>query len=128
MELDASRRGILQASEELMNRRSGARFAGTRVIVLLLLAIPLCAAIGPGMPLSKALQELRARGLDVVFSSAVVTSSMYVRAAPTSEDPHAILRELLEPHGLGVIEARSGVLIVVRSSRAPREEAPAAMP
>lgn len=72
-----------------------------------------------GMPLTEALQMLQRRGLKLVFSSAVVRPEMNVRDVPRSDDPRAILSELLAPHGLAVEEQAGGSLIVVIASPHP---------
>ena len=72
-----------------------------------------------GMPLTEALQELRARGLKIVFSSRVVLPEMKVLAEPGSEDLRAILDELLAPHGLAVEEGQGGSLVVISGGRPP---------
>lgn len=109
-----------------MNRRSEVR--ALAIGALLLVALPLCAAIRSGMPLADALQQLSGLGVEVVFSSAIVTPSMLVSAAPASADPRDILEELLEPHGLATLESRGGVLIVIRASRSSEREPAAPEP
>ena len=108
--------------------RGGRSFAGLSILLCVLAGgIPAPAAsAGPadpgaaeakdfraGMPLTEALLELQARGLKLVFSSAVVRAEMTVRSKPTSPDPRSILDELLAPHGLAVQEAPGGVLVVI---------------
>jgi TonB-dependent receptor-like protein/carboxypeptidase family protein len=73
----------------------------------------------PGIPLTEALRELQRRGLNLVFSSAVVRPEMIVREAPRSEAPRAMLDEILAPHGLTVEESAGGSLIVVAASAHP---------
>ena len=77
------------------------------------------AEISAGMSLANALGELERRGLNVVFSSAVVRSDMTVRSTPVSTDPRAILDEILAPNGLAVEEAAGGSLIVVAARGRP---------
>ena len=67
-----------------------------------------------GRPLADVLSELRAGGLNVVFSSELVRPEMRVQAEPRSEEPRRILNELLKPHGLVVREAARGRLTIVR--------------
>jgi len=74
-------------------------------------------AAGPirkGMPLAQALNLLRAQGLDLIFSTGVVTEEMNVKSNPTGDSLAAILGELLAPHGLSATEGPGGSLIVVR--------------
>jgi hypothetical protein len=67
-----------------------------------------------GRPLADVLIELRAAGVNVVFSSELVRPEMRVQAEPRSEDPRRMLNELLKPHGLIVRELARGRLTIVR--------------
>ena len=110
----------------------------TPLLATLLLAAPgLCAAQpqagnndGPdglvGRPLEEALLALRAAGLDVVFTSALVTPDMRVRSKPRQQAPRAIAEALLRPHGLTLREGPGGRLVVVRAG--PQERAQAGIP
>ena len=68
-----------------------------------------------GRPLTAALSELRAEGLDIVYSSDLVRSSMRVLAEPVSDTPRAILDELIAPHGLTARDGPNGTLLIVQA-------------
>ena len=76
-------------------------------------------AIRAGSPLDEALATLAAAGLELLWSSAVVSPGLRVAETPRATEPRAILDELLAPHGL-TVETRGATLVVVRA------EAPAA--
>ncbi len=93
----------------------------------LLLALSLVAvALGPrplfgdpspawrGRPLVDALEDLRARGLNLIFSSAVVTEDLVVTIEPRSTQPRAILDEILAPLGLLARDGPAGSILIVR--------------
>ncbi len=67
-----------------------------------------------GRSLSDVLTELRAGGLNLVFSPELVKPGLRVAMEPRSQRPRQILDELLRPHGLAVREAARGRLTVVR--------------
>ncbi|MDH3525601.1 MAG: TonB-dependent receptor [Acidobacteriota bacterium] len=70
-----------------------------------------------GRPLADVLQELRAGGLRLVFTTRTVDAGMLVAAEPGATEPRAILAELLAPHGLEAREGAGGTLVVVKSPR-----------
>jgi hypothetical protein len=85
------------------------------------------AAAHRGAPLADVLEELRAGGLEFLYSSDLVKPWMRVAAEPRSSDPRALLAEILAPHGILVREGPGGVLVLVRdTSRAPRQAVPGA--
>lgn len=79
-----------------------------------------------GMSLADALQELRSRGLKIVFTSEVVRPEMIVGFEPAAEEPREILEQLLKPHGLMARNGPRGTLVVVR--RSADETAPPTVP
>lgn len=70
-----------------------------------------------GLSLSEALDELRARGLRIVYSSDLVRPEMTVRLDPGDGPPHEILRNLLGPHGLAAEVGPGGTVLVVTRQR-----------
>ncbi|HYO12212.1 MAG TPA: TonB-dependent receptor [Thermoanaerobaculia bacterium] len=81
-----------------------------------------------GRPLAEVLQDLRARGLNLIFSSAVVTDELRVTIEPRSTHPRAILDEILAPLGLTAREGPADSILIVRgrvpvqgSAQAPEE-------
>jgi hypothetical protein len=79
------------------------------------------------VPLSAALDELRAGGLQLLYSSDLVKPWMRVAVEPQAVEPRARLEEILAPHGIRVADGPAGTLILVRdNTRAPRAAAPGA--
>jgi outer membrane receptor protein involved in Fe transport len=64
-------------------------------------------------PLAEVLADLQDRGLQLVFSTAVVTPSMVVEREPRGEDPRSILDQLLEPHGLRAEDGPGGTILIL---------------
>lgn len=78
-----------------------------------------------GLPLEQALEDLRAGGLQLLYSSDLVKPWMRVESAPRATEPRAVLAEILAPHGITVQEGPGGTLMLVRvPPRAPRHAAP----
>jgi outer membrane receptor protein involved in Fe transport len=79
-----------------------------------------------GLTLHAAIEKLEDAGLRVFYSTDVVKPSMRVLAQPSGADARDWLRELVAPHGLGVVPGpRDSVLIVRAAQPAP---SPAAAP
>ena len=72
-----------------------------------------------GWTLADVLNELKTRGLNIVFSSELVKPEMRVTSEPRTQNPRRILDEVLRPHGLVVREAVKGTLTIARA-RTPR--------
>jgi outer membrane receptor protein involved in Fe transport len=68
-----------------------------------------------GRRLAEVLQDLRARGLHLIFSSAVVTEDLRVTLEPRSTQPRSILNEILPPLGLTARNGPGGTLLIVRA-------------
>jgi outer membrane receptor for ferrienterochelin and colicin len=82
--------------------------------LLLQAGLPAGAAGGyAGENLEQALQELRAEGLKIVFTTEVVRPEMIVENEPVATEPRLILDELLEPHGLMARDGPQGTLVIV---------------
>lgn len=95
--------------------------------LLALLAGAAEAAAYRGMPLEAALEELRAAGLELLYSSDLVKPWMRVAVEPQAAEPRARLEEILAPHGIRVTDGPGGTLILTRDApRAPRASAPGA--
>lgn len=75
-----------------------------------------------GRRLAEVLQDLRARGLNLIFSSAVVTGDLVVAAEPESTRPRAILDEVLAPAGLAARAGPADSILIVRIPRGPAPE------
>lgn len=70
----------------------------------------------PGAPLDRALQDLRAEGLDIVYSSAIVTPELRVVSVPPSGDARSRAAALLAPHGLRLQAVGRAQYVVVRAT------------
>lgn len=73
-----------------------------------------------GRPVAEVLQELRAAGLPILFSSDLVPLSLRVKSEPTGRDRRQIAVQILAPHALTIQEGPRGMLLVV----ADRKTAP----
>jgi hypothetical protein len=89
---------------------------------LLALALPPVEAVDEhetprirGRPLISVLDELQARGLNLIYSSAVVLPELVVAEEPQGTDPRMILDQILAPLGLQAQDAASGAILIVRA-------------
>ena len=71
-----------------------------------------------GWLLADALADLQAGGLKIIYSSDLVTSEMRVEQHPAHDSSPQILEDLVEPHGLRVMNGPSGTLLIVRAPAA----------
>src|SRR5262245_3687912 len=93
-----------------------------KALRLLLAAVALVAGIAHGQiaqPLvgqsvQAVLDELRAAGAPLVYSSALVPGTLTVSAEPLATEPLEVAREVLAPHGLAV-RVEAGAWLVVRA-------------
>src|SRR5262245_38310315 len=69
-----------------------------------------------GRPLIAALEDLRARGLNLIFSSDLITHDMIVATEPSIAAPRQILRQLLSPFGLAAEDGPAGTILIVRAT------------
>jgi hypothetical protein len=67
-----------------------------------------------GRSVQAVIDELRAAGAPLVYSTNLLPDSLRVTAEPTSRGPLTIAREVLQPHGLTLRE-EAGVWLVVRA-------------
>ena len=96
-----------------------------RIFIFLwaIVAVSAAAAAGPpyaGRAVQDILDEFRAGGLELVYSTQLVPGTLTVADEPLFRQPLPLLREILEPHGLTLNEV-DGVYFVVRQADAPRE-------
>ncbi len=94
--------------------------------VLVLAAVPAQAAGSAdpsarfrGRPLIAVLEELRQRGLSLIFSSAVVRPELVVADEPKARDPRAILDQILAPCGLQAENGAQGTILIVPAAPTP---------
>lgn len=95
-------------------------------LLLVCLAPVAEAADFAGLSLQQALEQLRAQGLDLFYSSDLVRPGMRVEIEPVATEPRAILDEILAPHGLSTAPAPGGGLLLVRRQAAQAATAQAA--
>lgn len=94
-------------------------------VVALLMCCARLAAADPdqhafqGRRLDEALRTLQRAGLQIVFSSEIVTANMRVAAEPRGATPRQQLDELLEPHGLEAERGPGAVIQIVRARGGP---------
>ena len=67
-----------------------------------------------GRPIAAVVDEVRAAGLPLAYSTALLPPSLTVRAAPRATEPIELVREILAPHGL-TLRFVEGLYIVVRT-------------
>lgn len=98
-------------------RSPARRFARDSVRGLLLLAVAAIAwAAGIGEPLATALDRISKSGVNIVYSTALVTPDMRVLVAPRPGPPIEVAREILASHGLALEPVQPGTYVVVRRS------------
>jgi outer membrane receptor protein involved in Fe transport len=98
---------------------------------LLLSAIPV-AGEGRGMPyagrpLVEVIDEFRENGVDIAYSTSLVTDDLHVAFEPEPGTPLEIMRQVLRPHGLTVRDEQ-GIYIIVRAAVAPPPASDAVAP
>ena len=71
-----------------------------------------------GQPLDSVLENLRGQGVQVIYSSALVTPEMKVSTEPAGATPREVLDHVLEPHGLKATAGPNGSVVVVKGSGA----------
>jgi outer membrane receptor protein involved in Fe transport len=76
-----------------------------------------------GRPVAEVLRELRASGLEFIFSSALLPDDVRVIREPTESQPVAIATEILRPHGLALTEVREKLYAVIRAPPTPAVDA-----
>ena len=74
-----------------------------------------------GRSVRDVLDQFRGDGLALVYSTQLVSDTLVVESEPLFHDPVLLLKEILEPHGLTLLEEQ-GVYLVVRDE-APAESA-----
>lgn len=84
--------------------------------LLLLMVLAMARAAEVGEPLAAALEQLSNSGLNIIYSTALVTPDMRVLAPPRPGPPAEIAREILAPHGLALEPVQPGAYVVVRRS------------
>src|SRR5215470_2037674 len=80
-------------------------------------AAPRVAYLYTGRPLTEALDDLRARGLRLIYSGDLVHPDMIVPAEPRSRSPRKALDQLLAPFGLRSQDGPEGTVLIVAAPR-----------
>jgi outer membrane receptor protein involved in Fe transport len=99
-----------------VSRRLCALLAATCVARLALGQEP--PAVDVGQSIAAIVDELRAAGVPLAYSSAVLPRELTVRDAPRRGEPIELVREILAPHGL-TLRLVEGLYIVVRAEARP---------
>ena len=89
------------------------------ICAALLLGTAPARAVERGQPLAAALEELRSRGLQLIFSSALIGAEATVDVEPGTGAPEDIARRILASHGLTLDLVRPGLFAVVKGPAAP---------
>ncbi len=71
-----------------------------------------------GRPLAEVLEELKAAGLTLIYSTAVVRPDLRVTIEPSSAEPRAVLDQILAPLGLEAREGPAGSLLILAARTA----------
>ena len=68
-----------------------------------------------GRPIALVIDDLRANGIPLAYSTGLLPASLTVRSTPAAGEPLTMLREILAPHGLA-LRFVEGLYIVVRAT------------
>lgn len=104
-----------------------------RLLIAALLLTASAAAVGEeaapylGRPVAEVIEEFRAAGQPIAWSTNLVTPDLRVTLEPEEAEPLAVVREILRPHGLS-LRFESGVWLVVRAAATPAAEPDAPPP
>ena len=99
-----------------------------------MLLLPAAGAVGEeprasyaGRPVVSVLEELRTTGIEIAYSTNVVSNDLYVAIEPEPGSPLDIVRQILQPHGL-LLRFDAGVYVIVPRAAADDDQldAPAA--
>src|SRR5262245_35297148 len=93
------------------------------ICAALLLGAAPASAVERGQPLTAALEELRSRDLQLIFSSALIGADATVDVDPGTGAPEDVARRILASHGLTLDPIRPGLFAVVKAAPTQRGEA-----
>jgi outer membrane receptor protein involved in Fe transport len=68
-----------------------------------------------GAQLEDYIDELRSRGLRIIYSTDLVREDYRVQVEPATDDPATALREVLAPYGLTLTTGPAGTLLITRA-------------
>ena len=93
---------------------------GVVTAMLLTLAVAAAGQESPvayaGRPVVSVLEEFRKDGLEIAYSTNVVSDQLYVAFEPEPGEPLDIVRQILRPHGL-IVRRDAGVYVIVPRAR-----------
>ncbi len=105
-----------------------------RGILIVMLLLPAAPAAGQepslayaGRQVVSVLEEFRAAGLEIAYSTNVVSDDLFVASEPQPGSPLDIVRQILQPHGL-VVRHDAGVYVIVPRGQAPGHAQEPAVP
>ena len=78
-----------------------------------------------GRRVSDVIDEFRAAGFDIAYSTNVVGDDLYVAVEPVPGAPQDVLRQILKPHGLA-LRREAGIFVIVRAGAADQPAVPQA--
>ncbi len=83
------------------------------------------AATYSGAPIETVLEQLRANGVQLLYSSDLIKPWMRVEHEPAAIEPKALLAEILAPHGIAVADGPDGAPVARAAAiaRATRDRA-----
>jgi outer membrane cobalamin receptor len=87
------------------------------IVSLLGASAPALASGFVNLSLEQALDELRARGLSILYSSDLVQPHMRVMREPSGGPARQLLEDVVRPHGIRITEGPSGMLLLTRATR-----------
>jgi len=95
---------------------------GLALVWLLAAAVSVAAdgqtAAYAGRLIASVIDEFRAAGVELAYSTNVVTDDLYVAFEPEPGKPLDILRQILKPHGL-IVREDAGIYLVLRDEARP---------
>ncbi len=94
-----------------------ASLVGGLLLIVLLMAPGIARGVDPplrGRSLMEVLDDFRAEGYPLVYSSSLVTEDLVVLQEPDSQDGLAVVAEILQSHGL-ILNESDGLYLIVRA-------------
>lgn len=88
-------------------------------VVILLAVVTAANAQHVGRSVAEVLDAYREQGYPFAYSTNLVDESLLVTVDPDADEPLAIMRQILAPHGLGILEEHGFYLVVRASADAP---------
>lgn len=83
------------------------------LVLVCLFSLPAFAAF-QNQRVEDVLHEFQRQGINILFSSDLVSSDMRVEKEPRDGSPREVLNEIVQPHGLRILKSQSGTLLVIK--------------